>query len=422
MTPQQYLLLSVLVLAVLLFFTKWISLTATVILINVLLFFSRVISMGDIFLGLTDSSVILAGAMFILGGAVLKTGAARSAGERITRHIVKERNVMLVFMLLACAASAFMSAIATISILVPIAIGVCQANKEYRLPRLLLPIAIACSAGGMITLIGKPANLMARTLLEENGLGTIGFFEYAKAGIPVSLAIILFMYFWGYRLLPDRPVEIDRPVRDAAEPPESSMAKQRLSVLIFGLVILGFLLESVTDIPLQITALCGILALLALKVITDKEAFTFVEWPTLILVAGMFPMAKAMISTGTADLIAQFFINLMGQNHSPILFLGLLFALISILTEVMSNTACCALFVPIAIAIGQSLSINPACLVMAVTIASGCSFASPIGTPINAYVMSYGGYEFKDYLRVGIWLNVLSWGVCMVIIPVFWPF
>ena len=177
MTPQQYLLLSVLVLAVLLFFTKWISLTATVILINVLLFFSRVISMGDIFLGLTDSSVILAGAMFILGGAVLKTGAARSAGERITRHIVKERNVMLVFMLLACAASAFMSAIATISILVPIAIGVCQANKEYRLPRLLLPIAIACSAGGMITLIGKPANLMARTLLEENGLGTIGFFE-----------------------------------------------------------------------------------------------------------------------------------------------------------------------------------------------------------------------------------------------------
>lgn len=74
MTPQQYLLLSVLVLAVLLFFTKWISLTATVILINVLLFFSRVISMGDIFLGLTDSSVILAGAMFILGGAVLKPG------------------------------------------------------------------------------------------------------------------------------------------------------------------------------------------------------------------------------------------------------------------------------------------------------------------------------------------------------------
>ena len=68
MTPQQYLLLSVLVLAVLLFFTKWISLTATVILLNVLLFFSRVISMGDIFLGLTDSSVILAGAMFILGG------------------------------------------------------------------------------------------------------------------------------------------------------------------------------------------------------------------------------------------------------------------------------------------------------------------------------------------------------------------
>lgn len=197
MTPQQYLILGVLALAILLFFTKWISLTATVILINVLMFFSGVISMGDIFSGLTDSSVILAGAMFILGGAILKTGAARSVGERITKRIEKERNVMLIFMLLACAASAFMSAIATISILVPIAIGVCQVNKEYRLPRLLLPIAIACSAGGMITLIGKPANLVARTLLEENGMGTIGFFEYAKAGIPVSLTIILFMYFWG---------------------------------------------------------------------------------------------------------------------------------------------------------------------------------------------------------------------------------
>lgn len=422
MTPQQYLILGVLALAILLFFTKWISLTATVILINVLMFFSGVISMGDIFSGLTDSSVILAGAMFILGAAILKTGAARSVGERITKRIEKERNVMLIFMLLACAASAFMSAIATISILVPIAIGVCQVNKEYRLPKLLLPIAIACSAGGMITLIGKPANLVARTLLEENGMGTIGFFEYAKAGIPVSLTIILFMYFWGYRLLPDRAVNPDREIKSTAESSESSKTKQHLSVLIFSLVILGFLIESITNIPLQITALCGVLALLALKVITDREAFMLVEWPTLFLVAGMFPLAKAMISTGTADLIAQFFVNLMGRNHSPVLFLGLLFALISILTEVMSNTACCALFAPIAIAIGQSLSINPASLVMAVTIASGCSFASPIGTPINAYVMSYGGYEFKDYLRVGIWLNLLSWGVCMIIIPVFWPF
>lgn len=422
MTLQQYITLGVLALAAILFFTKWISLTATVLLINLILFFTNIVEIEDIFAGLTDSSVLLAGAMFILGGAILATGVARTAGERITRHIETERNVMLVFMIIACCASAFVSAIATISILVPIAIGVCQANRDYHLPKLLLPIALACSAGGMITLIGKPANLVARTLLEQNGLGSIGFFEYGKAGIPVSLAVILFMYFYGYKLLPDKAVDLDALVKTGAGDKSRSKTKQLLSVAVFGLVVLSFLFERLTHIPLQITALAGVLALLALRVISDKEAFSFVEWPTLFLVAGMFPLAKAMISTGTADLIAQFFINLMGQNHSPFLFLGLLFALISILTEVMSNTACCALFAPIGIAIANSLSINPVSMVMAITIASGCSFASPIGTPINAYVMSYGKYEFKDYLRVGVWLNLLSWIICMAVIPVFWPF
>ena len=169
-------------------------------------------------------------------------------------------------------------------------------------------------------------------------------------------------------------------------------------------------------------AISGALLCVLLGCVTEREAYNGIDWVTIFLFAGMLPLADALDTTGAGRMIAEKVVGLMGDEPSPMLFMVVLFCLSGGLTQVMSNTAAAALLCPIGISIAQEMGCSPYPVLMAIAIAASCAFTTPVATPPNTLVMGPGGFHFKDYIIVGTPLLVLSLIVCVIVIPIFWPF
>ena len=165
-----------------------------------------------------------------------------------------------------------------------------------------------------------------------------------------------------------------------------------------------------------------VLALVATKVLSDKQAYEAIDWGTIFLFAGMLPMATALDRSGAGKLIADSVISIVGQGASPFLITAVLFIVVGGLTQFMSNTAAAAVLAPLALVIANGLGADPRAVLMTVGIAASCAFATPVGTPPNTLVVGPGKFKFLDYTRVGFPLVLVMFVVSVVLIPMIWPF
>jgi di/tricarboxylate transporter len=173
-------------------------------------------------------------------------------------------------------------------------------------------------------------------------------------------------------------------------------------------------------VPIYIAVVIGAAFMVLSKCLTMEEAYRYIEWKAVFLIAGMLPLGVALDKTGAAALVAENVIALLGP-FGPY---GVLFGLLSITfiaTSIIPTAALVVLMVPIALKTSAGLGISPYPLMMGVAMAASSSFTSPISHPANVLVMGPGGYRFMDYLKVGVPLTLLILAVLMVIIPVFWP-
>jgi di/tricarboxylate transporter len=164
----------------------------------------------------------------------------------------------------------------------------------------------------------------------------------------------------------------------------------------------------------------GALLMVLSGTLTMDEAYRSIEWKSVFLIAGMLPLGLAMENTGTARLLADQIVALVG-NWGPLAVMMGIFVLTGLLTEVMSNAAATVLAVPIAIDAAMSLGADPHAFVMAIVIAASTSFLMPIGHQVNVLVFGPGGYRFFDYTRVGVWLNLVLFILTALVLPLIWP-
>ena len=402
MDPAVKCLLLLLVVAVL-FITEKIPLAVTSIFAAVACWLLGLVDITEVFIGMSDSTVVLFGGMFIVGAAMFYTGLAQDIGG----HIVKlfgtgEIKLMIGIMIIAAIMSAFLSNTGTTACLIPVVIGIC---KEAHIPvsREMMPLAFAAGLGGTITLIGTPPNIIANVALKTAGMADLqfSFFEYAWIGVPITIAGILYMIFIGRHLLPDREVtdfNVDN-VEQEFEANETTKTKK----IICGIIMLGVILAMATSIvPLEIAAVVGALLCVVTGCLSEKQAYASIDWVTIFLFAGMIPMATAMNTSGAGKLIAEYTVNAMGGNPSPYLITAVLFCLAVVLTQFMSNTASKALLCPVGIALASQVGASPRAVLMAILIASSCAFATPVGTPPNTLVLGPGKYTFMDLSLIHI--------------------
>ena len=375
----------------------------------------------QVFSGLSNSTVVLFAGMFIVGAAMFYTGLAQKIGESVVKITGNgENSLMIGLFLVGAGLSSVLSNTGTAACLLPVALGVCAAAK-IPASRELMPLAFACGVGGIITLVGTPPNIIAAGALGAAGFQPFGFFEFAKIGIPLTIAALLYMIFLGKYLLPKKELDADQEIEQEIEANQTSTTKMMISGAILVIVVLVMAL-GIKGISLEMAAITGALVCVLTGCLTEKQAYASIDWVTIFLFAGMMPVSTALDKTGAGKVIAEWAVGIMGGSPSPMVVTIVLFILSCGLTQFMSNTASAALLCPIGIAISKQLGASPHAVLMAIAVAASCAFATPVGTPPNTLVLGPGGYKFMDYVKCGTGLVIVCFIVSVILIPMFWPF
>ena len=192
--------------------------------------------------------------------------------------------------------------------------------------------------------------------------------------------------------------------------------KGRAALMIFVAALMTAIFEpSITGAVM----LGGALAMMLIGILTTEQAYSAISWKTVFLVAGILPLGIALTKTNAAGMMANGVVTILGP-FGPLALLAGLFLATMLLVQAMNGAAVAALMGPIAISIAQQVGINPRTLVMGVALATSMAFITPLGHPVNILVMSPGGYNFRDFVKIGLPLSIILFIVVMIVLPIVW--
>lgn len=178
-------------------------------------------------------------------------------------------------------------------------------------------------------------------------------------------------------------------------------------------------LSTVGVMPIAGLAFIGAVAVILTGCVSLDQAYRVIDWRILLLIFGMLGIGIAMENTGAMEMIVDVSVSL-AQPFGPIVILAIVYLITSVLTEIVTNNAVAIVMTPIAIGLATSMGLDPRPFIVAVMFAASASFATPIGYQTNTFVYAAGGYKFRDFMVIGIPMNILMWLTAMLVIPWFW--
>ncbi|MBI1350281.1 MAG: SLC13 family permease [Actinomycetales bacterium] len=566
------------------------------------LYATGVLTLPQALAGFGDAAVIFIAALFVVSESLESSGVTAWVAQAIVgRSSGGWRRLLVVVMVLAAVLTALIGLNGTAAALIPMVV-VIALRRALPPSRLLMPLAFAGSAGGLLLLTGSPVNVVISEAAADAGVGAFGFFEFSIVGIPLVLGTVLIVLLIGSRVLPDRTsdqlppdlsgmagtivrdwgldrvwhlrvtessplvgrprsaphaslppalrlvtvmdarvgvpssegdvhsgdrltllgaeedvvafardqrldiearrsaddVERDLLTKDAgvAEvvvPPRSALSDTTVrpsQVIDGGLVVLGIsrggrdlgadamrlrdgdvllvegswealdaaarshdllvvnspelvrrqtvplgrgstaalavlaamvILLATGVVPAVVAALTAALAMVLLRVVTVQQAYRGISWTTVLLVAGMIPMATAVTTSGAGDMVATLMVDAVG-DAGPVVFLAALFVVTVAFGQLISNTATALIMIPIAVSAADKLDISARPVLMSLCVGAAVAFLTPVSTPANLMVMGPGGYRFGDYWKLGLPLVVLFGIVSVGLVPLVWHF
>jgi di/tricarboxylate transporter len=173
-------------------------------------------------------------------------------------------------------------------------------------------------------------------------------------------------------------------------------------------------------LPAAISFSLGVLASMVLRTVPPRSVYNAIDWPVIVLLGALIPVAGAMESSGTADLMARFLLDNMAQGNA-VFGLTLILVVSMFLSDLMNNTATAAVMCPIAIATAAALDVSTDPFLMAVAIGASCAFLTPIGHQNNTLILGPGGFGFGDYWKLGVPLELLVIAISLPMLLWVWP-
>ena len=288
---------------------------------------------------------------------------------------------------------------------------------------LMLGIAYSANIGGIATIIGTPPNVVfagyARELLDMK----IDFSRWMLIGVPISATLLMITFFTITRVLYRNKLGRMASASQLIKSELLSLGKmgpeEKLVSFIFGFTAFMWIFKLPINSLLgkeilndTATAMIGGILIFAIPKNFKKgiglipwDATKRLPWGILLLFGGGLTLAKAMETTGLITIIADLVTD---YKMNPVFIYLILIVSMVFLTELMSNVALATMYLPVVIAIGTGLGINPLLLSIPMTMAASCAFMMPISTPPNAIVFSSGNIRIKNMISAGFILNIIS--------------
>lgn len=376
---------------------------------------------------------------FVLALAVEKWSLHRRIALTVLSQTGTDGRILILgFMLAAALLSMWMTNTSTAMMLLPIAasvaamvaeksVGVADADKRRFQVALLLALAYATTIGGMSTIIGTPPNVLLAGFVEETYGRQIAFFDWMLIGLPLALVLLPL----GWFVLTRVAFRVDIPAsREAAEVIRDmrmemgamSAPERRVGLLFLTVVALWMSrkwlntisgLEGLSDAGIVMAAALLLFVMpsergTAMRLM-DWEDVARLPWGVLILFGGGLALAAQVSGSGLAVWL--------GESLLPVANLGTLVLIVAaaglvvFLTELTSNLATTATFLPVIAAIAAQSGIEPLVLCVPVTLAASCAFMLPVATPPNAIVFSSGVLKIPEMVRAGFFMNLVALAV-----------
>ena len=196
--------------------------------------------------------------------------------------------------------------------------------------------------------------------------------------------------------------------------------RRQKAPLAIGIMSAVVILAALDVAPILTLALIGAATVLVTKCVDPDEGIGAIDGRLLLLIVSMLIVGAALDRSGGLTLIVDALAPILG-SVSPLVALALIYVVTSILTEIVTNNAVAVLMTPIAATIASQLGLDPRPFVVVVMFAASASFATPIGYQTNTLVYNVGGYKFRDFLRIGVPMNILVGAVTVLLTPLIWP-
>ena len=200
------------------------------------------------------------------------------------------------------------------------------------------------------------------------------------------------------------------------ETPEYDYKKMVISV---GIVASVIILAALNILPISIATLGGVAAMVISGMVDPQEVPKSINWQVFFLLSGLIPLGVAVEKTGTASFLAEQLLKIAGFLH-PFFILVILYLIDSTLAAIIGNSSSVVLMIPIAVGVAQQIGVNPFAFLLTVTFASSSAYSTPMGYQTNLMVYGPGGYEFSDFVKVGVPLQIIMSLVVPFFIILFW--
>lgn len=400
--------LVIMVIIIVLFALHWTPPAITAMLGALMMIVVGAISPADFCNSFGSYICILLASTGVISAAVFETGLAHQIGRLLCRWKVvtgNEKRFLIICILSAGVASMFVANIPVFALFMQIIAATAVASRgRITRKRLIMAIGFASVVGGSGSLIGSSINLTGLASLQATTGDSLSMFTMLPVALGLLVVMALYYLFLG-DTLQKRWFNFEESTDVPVQFVPFSPVKGAVVGIIFLLMMVGFMLGLWN---LGIVALLAALACVLTGCIPWKKALEKIDWSTIVLMAGTFSIATGMNQSGAGTAIAMALLRVCGgESASPLLLLVLAVVSSSFLSCLMSNNAVVAILIPVFCTIAQHIGSVPVTFAIAIICSVNICFATPISTTPITMSMAVG-YRFKDYVKVGGILTIIS--------------
>lgn len=361
---------------------------------------------------ITNTSVILFAAMFVIGKGIQKTTLITTAAKFVEKF--KDNPRLLTFFTCIIAALLAIVSNGTIAlvIMLPILCGICDDIGLSR-SKILYPFEVTAvsAAGSWFLGIGALNMSWSSVMMKLGAKAPVNINDFLIARIPFLVTVILYMTFIGPKLLPNKnnddlkksSPEYSKNKKEEALP----KSKNILGISISAVTIILMIFSSYIHVESYIIAIAGALLMVLTGVLSNKEALNALNLNIILLIAGMLGLADALQATGAGKMVGNAMANVAKNISNPFLMMGLFFLVAIIIANLIGGLAAVSILVPLWTLTCLRMGLDPRGAVLAASTASAFSFLTPIGGHSLPLIMDAGGYKLNDFLKCGLPLALI---------------